>query len=227
MADIQLTPDSIVFWQRGFVSLNATIVYTWAVMAVLVVFSWLATRKLTSGPRISRWQNLLEAIVGTMRKQIGDMTSQNPDRYLPFLGSLFLFISIANFLDVVPFYRSPAGSLSTTAALAVCVFFAVPIFGIAKQGLPRYLKHYIQPSPLMLPFTIIGEISRTLALAVRLFGNTMSGSMIVAVLLAVAPLFVPIVMQVLGLIIGQIQAYIFAALATIYIASVTRAQEKP
>jgi F-type H+-transporting ATPase subunit a len=106
------------------------------------------------------------------------------------------------------------------------VFFAVPIYGISKKGLVGYLKHYIQPTPIMLPFNIISELSRTLALAVRLFGNIMSGSMIVGVLLSIAPLFVPVIMQALGLLIGVIQAYIFAALATIYIASATRIQEE-
>jgi len=154
------------------------------------------------------------------------MTQQQPDQYIAFLGTLFLFISLSNLLAVIPYYESPAGSLSTAAALAVCVFFAVPIFGVAKQGLLSYLKHYLEPSPLMLPFNIIGEFSRTLALAVRLFGNVMSGSLIVGVLLSLAPLFVPLILQILELLIGQIQAYIFAALATIYIASATRAQQQ-
>lgn len=220
--DINLTPDSIVFWQRGFVKLNATIVFTWAIMLIMVVLSILITRNLSTGRKISRWQNMLEAIVSAIRKQIADMTQQKADQYIAFLGTLFLFISISNLLAVVPYFESPAGSLSTAAALAVCVFFAVPIFGILKQGVPGYLKQYIEPSPLMLPFNIIGEFSRTLALAVRLFGNVMSGSLIIGVLLALAPLFVPVILQVLELLIGQIQAYIFAALATIYIASATR-----
>ena len=224
--EVTLTPDAIVFFQRGFFKLNATIVFTWVVMALLVVISILVTRKLSTGPRISRWQNMLETVVSAIRRQVADMTQQSPDQYIAFVGTLFLFISLSNLMAVIPYYESPAGSLSTTAALAVCVFFAVPIFGIAKQGLPGYLKHYVEPSPLMLPFNIIGEFSRTLALAVRLFGNVMSGSLIVGVLLSLAPLFVPLVMQILGLLIGQIQAYIFAALATIYIASATQAREQ-
>jgi F-type H+-transporting ATPase subunit a len=138
---------------------------------------------------------------------------------MPFIGTLFLFIATANLLGVVPGYWSPTGSLSTTAALAVCVFVAVPIFGIAKSGLGDYLRQYLQPSPFMLPFNIIGELSRTLALAVRLFGNVMSGQMIVAILLAIVPLFFPIIMQLMGMLVGVIQAYIFAVLATVYIAS--------
>jgi F-type H+-transporting ATPase subunit a len=224
--DIKLTPDSIVFWQWGFVKLNATIVFTWAVMLLLVIVSILVTRNLSTGRKISRWQNMLETIVSAIRKQIADMTQQKPDQYIAFLGTLFLFISVSNLLAVVPYFESPAGSLSTTAALAICVFFAVPIFGILKQGLAGYLKQYIEPSPLMLPFNIIGEFSRTLALAVRLFGNVMSGSLIIGVLLALAPLLVPVILQILELLIGQIQAYIFAALATIYIASATRTRQQ-
>jgi F-type H+-transporting ATPase subunit a len=222
---INLSPDAIVFLEWGFFRLNATIVYTWITMAILIMVSWLATRRLSTGRKISRWQNMLETVVGFMRKQIGDMTMQDPGRYLPFLGTLFLLISVSNLLSIVPGYASPMGSISTAAALAVCVFFAVPIFGIARRGLLGYLKRYIRPTVFMLPFHVIGEFSRTLALAVRLFGNVMSGAMIAGVLLSIAPLFVPAIMQVLDLLIGQIQAYIFAALATIYIASATRTQE--
>ena len=173
---------------------------------------------------MSRWQNLLESIVSYMRSQIREITLQEPDRYLSFLGTLFLFISISNLLSIVPGYHPPTGSLSTTVALALCVFFAVPIYGISRLGLGRYLKNYIQPSVFMLPFNIIGEFSRTLALAVRLFGNVMSGSMIIAILLSIAPLFLPIIMQALGLLTGLIQAYIFSILAAVYIGSATQVE---
>lgn len=223
---MNISPDQTIFWQSGFFKLNATIVFSWVVMAVLIFVSWLATRKIEIETPISKWQNMLETIVSTIRKQIGDITQQDPDIYLPFLGTLFLFISISNLLDIVPGYQPPTGSINTTAALAGCVFFAVPVFGILKKGVGAYLKNYIKPTPFMLPFNIIGEFSRTLALAVRLFGNIMSTSMIVAILLTVAPLFIPVVMEALGLLIGQIQAYIFAVLAAVYIASATRVHEK-
>ncbi len=218
-----ISPDSIVYWEWGFIKLNATIVFTWVVMAILVIISWLVTRKLSVEPNISRWQSLLETIVSFIRKQIRDVTHQDPDEYLGFIGTLFLFISLANLLIFVPGYQPPTGSLYTTAALALCVFFAVPFFGIKKRGVKEYLKHYIRPVVFMLPFNIIGEFSRTLAMAVRLFGNMMSGTMIVAILISIAPLFVPIIMQLLGMLIGQIQAYIFGVLATVYIASATQA----
>ncbi len=222
-----ISPDSIVYWEWGFVKLSATLVFTWIVMSILVLVSWLTTRNLSVEPNISRWQNLLETIVSFIRNQIQEVTHQSPDEYLGFIGTLFLFVSLANLLAFVPGYQPPTGSLYTTAALAMCVFFAVPFFGIKKRGLKNYLKHYIQPVVFMLPFNIIGEFSRTLAMAIRLFGNMMSGTMIVAILLTITPLIIPIVMQLLGLLIGQIQAYIFGVLATVYIASATRAfQEK-
>jgi len=222
----QITPDEVVFWERGFVHLNATIVYTWVVIAFLVLGSWLITRRLSSGTALSRWQNLLEIVVDFMRKQIREIGQERADQYLPFIGTLFIFIAVSNILMVVPGFIAPTGSLSTTAALAICVFVAVPLYGIAGEGLGNYLKQYVRPTFVMLPFNIIGELSRTLALAVRLFGNVMSGMKIGAILLAVIPLVFPIVMHLLGLLTGLIQAYIFAILAMVYIASATRARRR-
>lgn len=218
------SPDHIVIWQWGAISLNATICWTWAVMALLVCGSWLVTRNLSTTTRLSRWQNLLEVIVSAMQNQIREVGQQDPAPYLAFVGTLFMFIATSNLLAVVPGYLPPTGSLSTTAALALCVFVAVPLYGITSQGFLGYLKNYIQPSVFMLPFNIVGELSRTLALAVRLYGNIMSGTVIGAILLSIVPLFFPILMQALGLLTGMIQAYIFAVLAMVYIASATRAQ---
>ncbi len=220
-----LSPDEFVYFHIGAFPINATIVYTWIVMAILVTGSWWITRHLSTGTKIPRWQNVLEVIVGNMRDQIREISHQNPNRYLPFAGTLFLFILVSNLLAVVPGFRSPTASLSTTTALAGCVFLAVPIYGIAGRGLRGYLRNYIQPTPIMLPFNIIGEFSRTLALAVRLFGNMMSSAKIGAILLAIAPLLFPILMQALGLLTGVIQAYIFAVLTVVYLASASRADE--
>ncbi|MEW6657833.1 MAG: F0F1 ATP synthase subunit A [Thermodesulfobacteriota bacterium] len=220
---MEISLDSLVLWRWGPVLLNATILYTWLVMALLVLVSWLVTRKLSTGARISKWQNLLEVLVAGMREQIRQISQEEPGPYLPFIGTLFIFISVANLLAVVPGYHPPTDSLSTTAALALCVLVAVPVYGIAQQGLGGYLRHYLRPTVLMLPFHILSEMTRTLALAVRLFGNVMSGAMIGAILLAVAPLFFPLIMQLLELLIGQVQAFIFAVLATVYIASATQA----
>ncbi len=223
---VDISPDDIVFWKLGFITINATIVFTWLVMALLVLVSWQVTRKLSIEPPLSRWQNLLETLVDYMRSQIREIAQQEPDSYLPFTGTLFLFISVSNFLVIVPDYHTPMASLSTTAALAISVFFAVPIYGIARQGIVGYFRHYIQSTILMMPFHIIGELSRTLSLAVRLFGNMMSEAMVVAILLSIAPLILPAVMEVLGLLIGQVQAYIFAVLATVYIAAAAHNEQK-
>jgi len=213
-----ISPDEVVYDLRFF-SVNATILWTWIVMALMAAGSWLVTRRLSTGPEISRWQNLLEVIVGYTRDQIRQTIGESAAPYLPFLGTLFLFIAVSNALTIVPGYVPPTASLSTAAGLAICVFVAVPAYGIVNRGLGGFLKHYVEPTPLMLPFNLIGELSRTLALAVRLFGNIMSGAKIAAILLTVAPFFFPVLFSLLGLLTGLIQAYIFAILAAVYIAS--------
>ena len=222
---MRLSPDAMIFWQHGFVKLNATIVFTWALMLVLVVGSKLITRHLSVGLKRSRWQNFLEIIVTSIAKQIEDVGLRHPEKYIGFLGSLFLFIALSALCTVIPGFEPPTGSLSTTAALALCVFVAVPLFGIEDQGVGAYLKSYAEPTVIMLPFNIISELSRTLALAVRLFGNMMSGTMILAILLSITPLFFPLVMEALGLLTGMVQAYIFSILAGVYIAAAMGTRE--
>jgi F-type H+-transporting ATPase subunit a len=219
---MEINIDQIIYWEWKFIELNATLVYSWAVMLVLVFISWIVSRDLTEGTGISRKQALIESLVVVIQKQIEETTQEKTDRYLPFIGTLFLFILVSNLISVIPGVYPPTASLSTTAALAISVFVAVPIFGITSRGVKSYFQNYVKPTPLMLPFNIIGELSRTLALAVRLFGNIMSGSLIVAILLSLSPLFFPVVMQAFGLLIGVIQAYVFAILALVYIASASR-----
>ena len=219
---MRLSPDEIIFWQHGVFKLNATIVYTWGLMLVLAGGARLITSNLSADLKRARWQNLLEIIVIGIEKQIADVGLPNPQKYLGFLGTLFLFVASASLCTIVPGYESPTGSLSTTAALALCVFVAVPFFGIADQGVGGYLKSYIEPTALMLPFNVISELSRTLALAVRLFGNMMSGAMIIGILLTITPFLFPIAMIALGLLTGMVQAYIFSILAAVYIAAATR-----
>jgi F-type H+-transporting ATPase subunit a len=222
---MRLSPDEWIFWQHGFFKLNATIVFTWGLMLVLAVGSKLITRNLTTEHKRSRWQNLLEIIVTGIMKQIDEVGLPNPKKYVGFLGTLFLFVALASVCTIIPGYEPPTGSLSTTAALALCVLVAVPLFGIEDQGLGGYLKSYLEPTPMMLPFNIISEVSRTLALAVRLFGNMMSGAMIIGILLTITPFIFPIVMTLLGLLTGMVQAYIFSILAAVYIAAATRTRK--
>jgi F-type H+-transporting ATPase subunit a len=222
---MRLSSDAAVLWQHGVLKLNVTIVTTWVLMIGLTIGAWLVTRSLDADVRVSRWQALLEILVTGIRHQIEDVGLRQPDRYLPFLGTLFLFIATANLCTILPAYEPPTGSLSTTAALAISVFVAVPLYGVAERGLGGYLESYTRPTLLMLPFNIISEVSRTLALAIRLFGNIMSGTMILAILLTITPFIFPIVMTLLGLLTGLVQAYIFAILATVYIAAATLARE--
>ncbi|HOI75583.1 MAG TPA: F0F1 ATP synthase subunit A [Syntrophales bacterium] len=222
----QISPDEVVLFVWRFVTINATLVYTWLIMGVLVVGSVLITRNLATDRKMSRWQNLMEVIVLGIRGEIKEMVKDGVDSYFPFIATIFLFILFSNLFTFLPGYVAPTSSLTTTSALAILVFFAVPIYGISKQGILEYLKEYIRPNPIFFPFHVMGELSRTLALAVRLFGNLMSHEKVIAILLAVTPLFFPIVMQALGLLIGLIQAYIFAVLAMVYIASATQTHEE-
>ncbi|MBI9081126.1 MAG: F0F1 ATP synthase subunit A [Pseudodesulfovibrio sp.] len=214
-----ISPDHIIFYVWRGMSLNATLLFSWVVMVLLVVFSWSVTRRLSSDTEMGQRQNLLESVVSVIATQIRDTTNHDPEPFLPFLGTLFLFIAVSNTLPLIPGFVSPSGSLSTTAALALCVFVAVPYFGIRAHGVRNYLRSYLLPSPLMLPFVLVGEISRTFALAVRLFGNIMSGTMMGAILMVLAPLFVPVLMQLFGLFIGVLHAYIFSVLAAVFIAA--------
>lgn len=223
---MRFNPDQFIYLEWGWVKLNATIVFTWLIMAFLIIGSMLITRKLKTTPDITRWQNLLEILVGGIAKHIQDITHQEPFKFLPFVGTLFIFILVSNILSIIPFYKPPTGSLSTTSALALCVFVAVPLFGLSTRSLGSYLKEYVRPSAFMLPFNVIGEITRTFALAVRLYGNLMSGTVIGMVLLIIMPIFFPVIMQVLGLLTGAIQAYIFAVLAMVYIASALKKEEE-
>ena len=223
---MKLSPDETIYWQHGFITINLTIVTTWVLMLLLIIGSKLITRKLKSDIQISRWQCILEMLVTTINKEIKAVGLDEPEKYIGFIGTLFLFIAACNICIIFPFYEAPTGSLSTTAALAISVFLAVPFFGIEKSGIKNYLKTYIEPTFIMLPFNIISELSRTLALAVRLFGNIMSGGMIIAILLSISPFVFPVVMKVLGLLTGMVQAYIFGILATVYIAAAVAKSNK-
>lgn len=211
----------MIFWQYGFITINLTLITTWGLMAVLVLTAWLITRRISPNGPVSRWQAMLEIVLIGITDQIRDVGLSQPRRYIGFIGTLFLFIAGANLGTILPGYEPPTASLSTTTALALCVGIAVPFFGIAQGGLRAYLQTYLEPTPIMLPFNLISEISRTIALAIRLFGNMMSGGLIISILLGIAPFFFPVVMSALGLLTGLVQAYIFSILATVYITAAT------
>ncbi|AZM96506.1 MULTISPECIES: F0F1 ATP synthase subunit A [Halomonadaceae] len=224
---MQLTPDETTVFTLWGLGINETIVNTWILMALLTGASILVTRRLRPDVPPNRWRTTLEVIVTGIQRQIEEISPQSSRHVLYFSGTLFLFIALSNLLLVVPGFTPPTASLSTTAALALAVLIAVPLFGITQQGIRGYLKTYIQPSVIMLPFNIISEFSRGISLAIRLYGNVMSGAVIAGILLGVAPFFFPVVMDVLGLLTGLIQAYIFAILATVYISSATAIVKKP
>ncbi|SEK47801.1 ATP synthase F0 subcomplex A subunit [Roseovarius nanhaiticus] len=216
-----LSPDQIVMFQLWGVPISATIFFTWIVMALLVCASMLITRNLRADVPPDRWRTMLEVIVQGIQGQIREIAPGPSRHLLYFAGTLFLFVALSNLLLVIPGFTPPTSSLSTTTALALSVLIAVPLFGITSRGIGGYLKTYLQPSFIMLPFNIVSEISRGISLAIRLYGNIMSGAVIAAILLTVAPFFFPVLMDVLGLLTGMIQAYIFAILATVYIAGAT------
>ena len=218
---MQMTPDEVIVFSAWGLKFNSTIVNTWIVMALLVGVSMVVTRNLRADVPPDRWRTALEVIVKTIQGQIEEITQKSARHVMYFAGTLFLFIALSNLMLVIPGFMPPTSSLSTTVALALSVLVAVPLFGISSKGLGRYLKAYIEPSIVMLPFNIIGEFSRGISLAIRLYGNVMSGGVIAAILLGMAPFFFPVLMDMLGLLTGLIQAYIFAILATVYISSAT------
>lgn len=218
---MNLSPDQSVMFEAWGIPINATIFFTWVVMALLTVSAIVITRNLRPDVPPNRWRTMLEVIVQGIQSQIEEVAGR-PDRHLLYYaGTLFLFVAMSNLLLVIPGFEPPTASLSTTTALALSVLIAVPLFGITSRGLGGYLKTYLEPAFIMLPFNIIAEFSRGISLAIRLYGNIMSGAVIAAILLSVAPFFFPVVMDVLGLLTGLIQAYIFAILATVYISSAT------
>ncbi len=224
---MKYSPDHYILLDWGWGQLNATLVFTWIIMVLMVGGSWWITRRLSSSTNISAGQNLLEVLVQGMVDHIEEITLRPARQLLPLVGTLFLFILVSNILGLVPFFQPPTGSLSTTCAFALLVFVAVPAYGLTTRTLSNYLGEYVKPTILMLPFNILGEISRTFALAVRLYGNVMSSTVIGMVLLLITPLFVPVIMQALGLLTGVIQAYIFALLALVYIASAMSNESQP
>jgi F-type H+-transporting ATPase subunit a len=219
---MNITPDSEILWQANFFKINLTLVMTWIVMAVLVIVSYVITHRKKS----SRQETSLEVIVETIEQQLQESGLKQPRRYLGFIATLFFFIVFSGLLGIVPGFVPPTSSLSTTVALSLCVFIAVPFYAIREKGFFGFLKNYAHPSIFLLPLTLLGEITRTIALSVRLFGNMMSGTLIVAIIISVFPLFFSIFLNLLGLITSVVQAYIFTVLAIVYIAAATRTFEE-
>jgi F-type H+-transporting ATPase subunit a len=186
-------------------------------MAVLILVSWFLTRRLSLRP--DRRQAVLELIVTGIMAQIQEVIRKDPRPFLPILGTLFIFLVAANLSGVLPGVEAPTGKLETPAALALIVFASLHFFGVRARGPLGYLASFAKPKLVMLPLNIVAEVTRTFSLMVRLFGNVMSGEFIIALILALAGLFVPIPLMALEILVGVVQAYIFTILATVFIGS--------
>ena len=203
--------------------LPVAVVTTWGIMVVVALLSFLLTRRLGDNPE--RKQVLAEGIVLSMYEAVASVSPAQADRIFPFIATLWIFVLAANISGVIPGIHSPTANISVTAALAIIVFLSVHWFGVRSAGLKVYLSHYLKPNPVLLPFHIISELTRTIALAVRLFGNMMSLNMAAAMILLVAGFLVPVPLLMLHLVEAVVQAYIFGMLALIYIASAVQSQE--
>jgi len=207
----------------GPVVIGASILTTWGIMAVITLIAWLSTRRLEMLP--GSLQTMVEGIVAAIDEAVSAVAPEHGRRIMPFIASLWLFLIIANLVGLIPELHSPTRDLSVTSALAVLVFFSVHWFGIRTLGWKRYLHHYLTPSPILLPFHIISEFTRTLALAIRLFGNMMSLEMAAILILLVAGFLAPIPILMLHIIEALVQAYIFGMLALIYLAGAMQSQQ--
>jgi F-type H+-transporting ATPase subunit a len=215
--------SAAIWFRLGPVPISDTVVTTWGVMLFLLLLCRLSTQHLQLEP--GRWQVALEGVVTAIQNAIDAVLPEHGARVLPFVGTLWIFLVVANLLGIVPGLHGPTADLSTTAALAILVFLSVHWYGIRSHGLRRYLRHYIQPNPILLPFHIISEISRTIALAFRLFGNIFSLEMAALLILLVAGFLVPVPVLLLHVVEALVQAYIFGTLALIYIAGGIQAAE--
>jgi F-type H+-transporting ATPase subunit a len=214
---------SAVLFRIGPFAINAIVATTWAIMLLLGGFCWLATRRLALDP--GPLQTMLEGVVSAIEDSIIAVLPDRAQQVLPFIGTLWIYIVISNLTGLIPHLHSPTGNLSVTAGLALLVFFSVHWFGVRSEGLRRYLAHYLSPSPILLPFHLISEVTRTVALAVRLFGNIMSLEMAAMLILLVAGLLVPVPLLMLHIVEGLVQAYIFGMLALIYVAGAMQSQD--
>lgn len=207
----------------GPVVVTDTVMTTWAITAVLGLLSWLLTRRLAHSP--GALQTAVEALVTAIEHAVAEVAPQQARQLTPFIGTLWVFLVVANLVGLVPGLHSPTRDLSATSALAILVFLSVHWYGIRIQGLKAYLRHYVRPSPLLLPFHLVSEVTRTVALAIRLFGNMMSLEMAALLILLVAGFLAPVPILMLHIIEALVQAYIFGMLALVYVAGGIQSQQ--
>jgi len=215
---------SVVLFHVGPIAVTRPVVTTWVLMLILIAGSSLVTRHL--GLRPTRRQAVVELIVTGLMQQIGEVIRKDARPFLPLLGTLFLFLVVANLSGVLPGVEAPTSKIETPAALALIVFASVHYFGVRAHGAIGYLASFAKPKLVMLPLNVISEITRTFSLMVRLFGNVMSGEFIIALVVALAGLFVPVPLMVLEVLVGLVQAYIFTVLATVFIGAAVGSVER-
>jgi len=219
--------ETKALFRIGSAAITEPVVITWVIMAVLVGFAIVVTRRLSLMP--SKAQTVLELFVGAIDHQISGTMQVEPGPYRALIGTIFIFILVANWSSLIPGIEPPTAHLETDAALAAIVFCATILYGIRTRGLGGYLKTFAEPTWIMIPLNIVEQFTRTFSLIVRLFGNIMSGVFIAAIVLSLAGLFVPIPFMALDLLTGAIQAYIFTVLAMVFIGAAVAegAQESP
>jgi F-type H+-transporting ATPase subunit a len=215
---------SAVLFHLGPVAISKPVVTTWLIMLTLAVVCRLLTRRLRMQP--SSGQAVLEILVAGIQAQIEEVMRKDARPYLPLLGTLFIYLIAANLSGLIPGVEAPTSKLETPVALGLIVFFSVHYFGVRSQGIRNYLASFARPKLIMLPLNILSELTRTFSLMVRLFGNVMSGEFVIAMVVALAGLFVPLPLMVLELLVGIVQAYIFSILATVFIGAAVGSVEK-
>lgn len=221
MAEGNLLIEPII--ELGPVVITSTVVTTWVIMAVIWLLAWLVSHRLRIEP--GPVQTAVEGIVSSIEDAVTAVAPQHARQIMPFIGSLWVFLVVANLSGLIPGVHAPTRDLSATTALAIVVFLSTHWFGIRIQGLKAYLRHYLTPSPILLPFHLISEITRTVALAVRLFGNMMSLEMAALLILLVAGFLAPVPILMLHIVEALVQAYIFGMLALIYVAGGIQSQQ--
>jgi len=215
--------ESDILFNWGALSISDTVVTTWAIMLIFGVSGWIASLQLSQSP--SPLQAALEGVIGSIEEAIHAVAPDHTKMLLPFIATLWLFLIVANLIGLFPGLHSPTRDLSATSALAILVFLSVHWFGVRAMGLKAYLRHYLAPTPILLPFHLISEVTRTIALAVRLFGNMMSLELAALLILMVAGFLAPVPILMLHIIEALVQAYIFGTLALIYVAGGLQSQQ--
>lgn len=216
--------EATVVFHIGPVLITGPVVTTWVLIAALAIACRLATRRLRVAP--NSLQAVIETLVGAIEEQVQGIVNRDPAPFVPLLGSLFIFLVVANLSGVLPGVRAPTAVIETPAALAVIVFFSVHVFGVRQNGFVGYLKGYLKPNPLLLPLNILSEFTRSFSLMMRLFGNIMSDELVIAIVVALAGLLVPIPFMAFEILVGLVQAYIFTVLAAVYIGGAVDSIEK-